>query len=570
VITFAEILKDKGYPGFDAVKHVNAPWVSDQLSLFKPEDEARFWFKGFQWPRAYPLNFVWLEDGFAWGTQAAAHNMPLPPSDGLAPRVAGIFVYGSDIAVTPWIAGNRAERVGAVLPPFLQNFPAIWDERRAEIVKSLRYLETYDLAGKSPVEIWQFMVDARAFHVRAWEIHFDLMYPLTANYLGFYGLCKELGIAAADIPKFLQGYETQPMKSDRLMWQLANNARGTAVHKLIADAGPPGAYQALTCAPAAAGWLKDFDAFLQEYGWRSDSVVDVSSPAWVEDPNRCLGIIKSLLQSNDPYGFENSLKSAIAEREGLIERSRAKMTTQERGAFDQALASCQHANFAWWNDDHNWYVDMRSTLPIRKAAQAIARAVDFGDPDDVNFLFYSELSALANGKQTRKSFEPLIAERKGYFNEWNARLEDMPIVLGTPPETIADPVVIEIFGITNEFLERMKTGAGNAHQLSGVPASSGVARGIARVLRSPDELHRLQQGDVLVCVGTTPTWTPAFTKIAACVCDGGGTLTHASVVSREYRVPCVVGTGLATQTIKDGDEITVDADKGLVTVHRAP
>jgi phosphohistidine swiveling domain-containing protein len=569
VITFAEILKDKGYPGFDAVKHINAPWVSDQLSLFKPEDEARFWFKGFQWPRAYPLNFVWLEDGFAWGTQAAAHNMPLPPSDGLAPRVAGIFVYGSDIAVTPWIAGNRAERVGAVLPPFLQNFPAIWDERRAEIVKSLRYLETYDLAGKSPVEIWQFMVDARAFHVRAWEIHFDLMYPLTANYLGFYGLCKELGIAAADIPKFLQGYETQPMKSDRLMWQLANNARGTAVHKLIADAGPPGAYQALTCAPAAAGWLKDFDAFLQEYGWRSDSVVDVSSPAWVEDPNRCLGIIKSLLQSNDPYGFENSLKSAIAEREGLIERSRAKMTTQERGAFDQALASCQHANFAWWNDDHNWYVDMRSTLPIRKAAQAIARAVDFGDPDDVNFLFYSELSALANGKQTRKSFEPLIAERKGYFNEWNARLEDMPIVLGTPPETIADPVVIEIFGITNEFLERMKTGAGNAHQLSGVPASSGVARGIARVLRSPDELHRLQQGDVLVCVGTTPTWTPAFTKIAACVCDGGGTLTHASVVSREYRVPCVVGTGLATQTIKDGDEITVDGDKGLVTVHRA-
>ena len=97
MITFAEILKDKGYPGFDRVKHIDAPWVSDQLSLFKPEDEARFWFKGFQWPRAYPLNFVWLEDGFAWGTQAAARNMPLPPSDGLAPRVAGIFVYGSDI-----------------------------------------------------------------------------------------------------------------------------------------------------------------------------------------------------------------------------------------------------------------------------------------------------------------------------------------------------------------------------------------------------------------------------------------------------------------------------------------
>ena len=50
------------------------------------------------------------------------------------------------------------------------------------------------------------------------------------------------------------------------------------------------------------------------------------------------------------------------------------MSTQERGAFDQALASCQHANFAWWNDDHNWYVDMRCTIPIRKAAQAIAQS----------------------------------------------------------------------------------------------------------------------------------------------------------------------------------------------------
>jgi len=412
------------------------------------------------------------------------------------------------------------------------------------------------------------MVDARAFHVRAWEIHFDLMYPLTANYLGFYGLCKELGIAPADIPKFLQGYETQPMKSDRVMWQLANDARGTAVHKIIADAAPTDIYPTLKQSPAAAKWLADFNTFLQEYGWRSDRVVDVSSPAWIEKPSNCLGIIKSLLQSNDPYGFEKSLQDAVDEREALIERSRAGMATQEREAFNQALASCQHANFAWWNDDHNWYIDMRCTLPIRKAAQAIARAVDFADPEDVNFLFYSELRDVANGKRTRATYDSLIAERKAYFNHWNTRVEDMPIVLGTPPDTIADPVVIEIFGITDEFLARMKQGAANAEELSGVPASPGVARGTARVLRSPDELHLLRQGEILVCVGTTPTWTPAFTKISACVCDGGGTLTHASVVSREYRVPCVVGTGLATTMIKNGDEITVDGNKGLVTVHR--
>ena len=284
---------------------------------------------------------------------------------------------------------------------------------------------------------------------------------------------------------------------------------------------------------------------LQEYGWRSDSVVDVSSPAWVEDPDRCLGIIKSLLQSNDPYAFEHSLKSAVAEREALIERSRAKMTTQERGAFDQALTSCQHANFAWWNDDHNWYVDMRCTLPIRKAAQAIARAVDFSDPDDVNFLFYSELSVLANGKQSRKSFEPLIADRKAYFNHWDKRVEEMPIVLGTPPETIADPVVIEIFGITDEFLARMKSGGATQAVVgrAGIPGrrprhskSAAFARRAAAVVArrrpgvrgdNPDQDAGLHQN----CRLRIP--------------DRAAVLTHASVVSREYRVPCVVGTGLA-------------------------
>ena len=225
--------------------------MSDQLSLFKPEDEAASGSRAFSGRGPIRSISSGLEDGFAWGTQAAARNMPLPPSDGLAPRSPEFSCTARTFRSprgSPVVAPNASRQC---CPPFLQNFPAIWDERRNEIVKGLRHLETYDLSGKSPAEIWQYMVDARAFHVRAWEIHFDLMYPLTANYLGFYGLCKELGIAAPDIPKFLQGYETQPMKSDRAMWQLANSARGTQVQKLIADTAAGGIYKALKNAPQA-------------------------------------------------------------------------------------------------------------------------------------------------------------------------------------------------------------------------------------------------------------------------------------------------------------------------------
>ena len=567
MITFEEILKDKGYPGFDSAKHINAPWVADRLSLFKPEDEERFWFIGFQWPRAYPLNFVWLEDGFAWGTQAAARNMPLPPSDGLAPRVAGVHVYGSDVPVTPHVMEARGARVGKMLPGFLENFPEIWNEQRDEIVDTIGFFEQAELIGKSPAELWAHLVDWRAMNKRWWEIHFDLMYPLTANYLGFYGLCAELGIDTGLVPNFLQGYETQPMKSDRRLWELVDEALGAAAGRIIADNEPPKIYAALRSSAGAGDWLKKFDDFLAEFGHRHDRVVDVSSPSWIENPAGPLGTMKSMLASNEPYEFEESMKAAVDEREGLIAEARKKLTEGEREAFDQALATCQKANFGWWNDDHNWYIDMRSCLPIRHTARAIAAALDMSDPDDIFFLFYSEIADLCAGRARVGDLASLIQDRKDYFEHWDAKRAEMPKVLGTPPETVVDPVLIEIFGITDDFLAIMKDGDTGARELSGMAASAGVARGTARLLRSADEIYRLNEGDILVCEGTTPTWTSAFTKIAACVCDGGGTLTHASVVSREYRVPCVVGAGLATQTIKDGDEITVDGTKGIIVIH---
>ena len=72
---------------------------------------------------------------------------------------------------------------------------------------------------------------------------------------------------------------------------------------------------------------------------------------------------------------------------------------------------------------------------------------------------------------------------------------------------------------------------------------------------------------MLVCESTTPSWTPAFGTIGACVCDGGGTLSHAGIVAREYGVPAVTALGIATQVIRDGDEVDVDGTRGTVTVY---
>jgi phosphohistidine swiveling domain-containing protein len=353
------------------------------------------------------------------------------------------------------------------------------------------------------------------------------------------------------------------------MWSLVNEARGTPVGQAILSSAPGTIHATLQRSATAASWLARFESFLRDFGWRADRVVDVSSPSWNEQPDIPLAIIQGLLQSDSPYAFEDRHRAAVAEREQAIEEARSRLTRAQQEPFDQALQSCQHANFAWWNEDHNWYIDMRCTLPLRRAALELGKRFGLPDPDDVLFLFYSELRALAHGSGKIDSFIPLIRDRRDYFKHWDAKRQEMPKVLGRVPESVTDPVLIEIFGITTEFLSTMKQGVRKVTQLSGIAASPGVATGPARVLRSPDEIQRLKSGDLLVCEGTTPTWTPAFTKIAGCVCDGGGTLTHASIVSREYGVPCVVGVGLATQTIREGDEITVDGTRGLVKIHAA-
>ncbi|WP_437841492.1 phosphoenolpyruvate synthase [Sorangium sp. So ce1153] len=100
--------------------------------------------------------------------------------------------------------------------------------------------------------------------------------------------------------------------------------------------------------------------------------------------------------------------------------------------------------------------------------------------------------------------------------------------------------------------------------VSGLGASPGTASGVVRVLRSPEEGQRLKAGEVLVAPMTSPDWVPAIRRAAALVTDSGGMTCHAAIVSRELRIPCVVGTRSATRTLRDGELVTVDGAHGKV------
>ncbi len=100
--------------------------------------------------------------------------------------------------------------------------------------------------------------------------------------------------------------------------------------------------------------------------------------------------------------------------------------------------------------------------------------------------------------------------------------------------------------------------------LKGAAASLGAAFGPVKIIHKPTEIDKVKDGDVLVTEMTTPDYVPAMRKAVAIVTDTGGRTCHASIVSRELGIPCVVGTGTATHVLKNGQIITVDGAKGLV------
>jgi len=151
--------------------------------------------------------------------------------------------------------------------------------------------------------------------------------------------------------------------------------------------------------------------------------------------------------------------------------------------------------------------------------------------------------------------EELLTQR---FNEC-VFVPGMPIAITT----------LSGFSSTHEgfsFVEEKATEEEHHGTLKGQIASPGKAQGRARILRRKSQVGDLEDGEILVSPMTTPDFVPAMKRASAIVTDEGGITCHAAIVSRELKKPCVIGTRVATQVIKDGDLVEVDAVLGTVKV----
>jgi len=152
---------------------------------------------------------------------------------------------------------------------------------------------------------------------------------------------------------------------------------------------------------------------------------------------------------------------------------------------------------------------------------------------------------------------PTTVEERRARREWSIfYLEESGrgIILGQKGQDLFDQTVAD-----EAFTEPID-------EISGQVASPGLARGTVKIIFGISDLGKVEHRDILVANATNPDYLPAMYKASAFVTDHGGITSHAAIVAREMHKPCIIGTRLATKTLKDGDTVEVDAQHGIVRV----
>jgi phosphohistidine swiveling domain-containing protein len=552
-----------GLPEHLAASYPGLP-ANERDLRFVPGDEDAMWLLDFHWPTGIaPLGTTYVRDGYVAATRRAAELVPLPDGRGLAARLAGTHLYSSPRAADEQLVAARTRRLHDRLPHLQAAFEATWADAEREL--DVRFA-TLIRELPSSTDLVAGLRSARAHQRRAWELHFELMYPLVAGYVELRERLVGWGVEPQVAPILLQGRRTKILDCDRELHRLVALARRDGLADVFARPSPDVVAALAAEGARADAWRAAFAGFLDTYGWRTEGIAAVHLPSWHEDPTPALGTIRTLLLDGAEHDFDAAEEAVVAERAAATDAVRATVRAEARRELDDLLRRNHAANFAWWNDEHNHAIDLRATIPLRLAAVAVGTAAGFDDPADAVFLFWDELVAVAANPVTGTRVRSLVDERRAFLAEDVGRRGRLPTLVGSVPERITDPVLLEIFGLHRHLLHPRATDPASATRLRGLGVSGGRAQGRALVLHDATSLHELVPGEVLVCEATSPNWTPAFAKAAACVCDLGGSLTHAAITAREYGIPCVVGTGVATSAIRTGDVVEVDGDAGTVTV----
>jgi pyruvate,water dikinase len=456
------------------------------------------------------------------------------------------------------------------MPIYADQFLDWWDKRYLpEILKNYEYMDKFDAVSKSLAEYLIHLEDCLDIQERHFKIHWILNLAQFQAGLQFRALYKEaIGeIDESNIGKIIVSDHDRNWDSLKTLWEIKEFIKSKPD---LAELMKKPVKDILVDIKAVSGGdelLKKVEAYQEEYGYKSMYPHEYIYKTWKEDPTPIYEALRTYLADN--YDFYTAYENCkVEQKKAIVEMLDRVKDPAKKEPLKKAMELAVH--MAPLTPDHHFYIDQacyaRMRLMFLELGKKFTVEGVIDDPEDIFMLEYEEIRRIAFN---RKAFDSkaLVKERRAEMAEAAKRVPREWYGTVTHWQLYEEPYKA-LWGWPYKFEREMelKEKAEAANSLKGLPASPGIAEGIARYVTSPAEFDQIRNGDILVCKTTNPAWVVSFSKIAGLVTDTGGALSHPAVVSREFGIPAVTGTTKATRVLKSGMRVRVDGTAGMVTI----
>ena len=355
---------------------------------------------------------------------------------------------------------------------------------------------------------------------------------------------------------FLLGFENLPLRAEKSLYDLAMWAK---VQPELADylMHTPAETVCATLqrepvpTPISGEFATRFADYLAEFGHTLYDL-DFAKPVPADDPAPLIDAIKVYMEGKGSNPHERQ-RAQIERREHAEQAITGRLGSLRRKWFLKLLKWAQES--APVRED--CIADMGLGYPtLRRLLSEFGRRLVAGNvithSEDIYWLEAQELDVLAAILEKGEKLPNYADHVERRRAAWQ-RARDI-----TPPVTLPEKKWVSKLMVHDNP---------EGDTLKGYGASAGKATAPACVMRGPEDFNLMHAGDVIVAVTTTPAWTPLFAMASAVVTDIGGPLSHSSIVAREYGIPAVMATGVASKRIKNGQMITVDGGAGIISLN---
>src|SRR5262245_1735550 len=471
------------------------------------------------------------------------------------------WLLGLLVRIVPSMRRKLRAAALAVEGGDLERVPAQWaSEHRPRLRREIEQHAAVDFLALDDTALFLHLEDLKTFYVRCMQLHFTLFIPHTVGLYELAVACDDLlGWDLTKTVGLLRGLSnTSTASTDELAALACRAGQRIATRALLESRSPDVLKQLEEVDPPVA---KELRQYLQFWGLRPIGP-EAGCPTVADQPHLVADLIADLLS-------DDGRRDLSAARLALVEEARAQLTGPARQRFDAALAYAERVYPL--REDNVLLTDQLPTGLLRRVAlEAGRRLVSLGLLGRAEDALMLTVDELHEALQTHRDLRRTVSRRKAE-HAW-VRANPGPMTYGPEPGKAPDlrglPAPARrinralLWMMEHELTVPRKT---DGNSITGLGVSSGVYRGRVRVIRTADQLHTLRAGEVLVCPTTQAACMRVIRRAGAVVAETGSVLSHTVIVAREFALPAVVAAANATSSLVDGEEVTVDGTRGVVT-----